>query len=137
AVAEGAYRIVVVADADSPGAVFERGAESSNLLASSATLNVTHPDLLPAITLAPVSATSGDTIPFQWRVTNSGSAIANGTWVDRVYLSADQTFDASDVLLGELSHDGPLNLGGFYNASLNLTLPEDRSGAQFLLLRTD
>src|SRR5262249_3120388 len=111
--------------------------EQNNQLVSPGALQFVHPDLVPEITSAPATATTGESVPFAWTVRNAGTAPAPGSRVDRMFLSADETFDAGDRPVGELAHVGPLDPGGTYTAQLDLTLPNDGAGARFLLLRTD
>src|SRR5207249_4420234 len=96
-----------------------------------------HPDLMPTLGSAPTTATSGTTVAVEWLVTNQGSAATLGAWTDRVYLSTDTTFDPSDRLLGERSQTGPLAASDSYAAHLDVPLPLDVSGHQYLLVRTD
>src|SRR5205807_1600077 len=64
----------------------------------------TAPDLVPTIRSAPATATSGTSVLVEWRVTNTGTDTATGTWSDRVYLSTNATYEAGDTLLGTLDH---------------------------------
>jgi len=131
------HRIIIVADA--ADAVFEDTGEGNNELASGI-VKITHPDLRPAILASPAAATSGTTIPFQWQVGNHGSGAAPGTWVDRIYLSTDDTLDAGDLLLGERVHAGPLSppaAAGSYSETVDLDIPIQISGAHYLIVATD
>src|SRR5262249_792573 len=133
-IADGTYTILVQTDATD--AVYERDGEENNLSASGP-LTIGHADLSPAILSAPSTGTSGTRVPFQWSVTNTGTADALGSWVDRIYLSSDQSLDASDRLIGELAHAGPLAKGANYTGQLDLALPVELSGPRFVLLQTD
>src|SRR5262249_53527888 len=68
---------------------------------------------------------------------NAGTAPVLGPWADTVYLSADDTFGAGDLFLGQLSQTGPLAPGAQISGRLAVTLPVSAKGSQFLLLRTD
>lgn len=83
-----------------------------------------------------------------WRVVNFGATpTPNNHWTDRVYLSSDSTLDASDIHLGDRLHYGALPvyeedangnpLTGYYDTSLNITLPFDISGSYRLVVKTD
>lgn len=133
-VAEGSYFFVVVADATNQ--VFEGDDEDDNLLVSDP-IQIGHADLAAAITTAPDRAVSGSVIPFQWTVTNLGTAPALGTWVDRVFLSSDALLSADDRLLAERTHAGPLTAASDYTEQIELTLPADMIGDRFLILVTD
>jgi hypothetical protein len=100
-------------------------------------VQITHPDLRVAIANAPANTTSGTTIGVDWTVTNNGTGVAQGNWVDRVYLSTNNTFEAGDILLSELTHTGPLANGSSYTAHRDVVIPIDKSGPFFLLVVTD
>lgn len=139
-VADGGYRLLVVTDESN--SVFEGDAgsagETNNLRAADEPIVIGHPDLRVAIDTAPTTATSGDTVPLVWTVTNRGSAAAESNWVDRVYLSADADFNAqTDRLLATREHAGPLAASASLSVQLDVVLPLDAFGAQFILVVTD
>ena len=107
AFADGAYRVIVVTNADHR--VYEGTNGTNNQLVGNTDLVFGHPDLTATIT-APLSPppTAGDTLSFTWHVANAGTGPALGSWTDRVYLSATSSVDASAILLGHLDHSGPL-----------------------------
>jgi subtilase family serine protease len=94
------YRIIAVADALAQRAELD---ESNNLAVSTPlSLTAYRPDLaLTALTL-PATAQAGRPLAITHTVRNVGSAPA-GAFAIRFYLSSDDTFDASDVLLGSRS----------------------------------
>src|SRR5262249_31916976 len=65
------------------------------------------------------------TINVSYTVQNQGTATVTNTWSDRFYLSADQTLDGADLLLGSepISSQVPLGPGGTYTVSRTLTIP--------------
>jgi hypothetical protein len=134
-VADGNYRIIIVTDAGN--VVFEGTNEGNNSAAGDPALALTHPDLSAAITASPATAVSDTTVGIDWQITNVGSGAAGGTWLDRLYLSDNATFDAGDMLLGEVAHAGPLAANGQYSAHLDFHIPVGASGAKFFILRTD
>ena len=97
------------------------------------------PDLVVDSVVAPAIADFGQQISVDWTVRNAGGLQASGNWEDRLYLSTNQTFDGSDVLLATASINGPLAPGNTYNRNLQVNLPIDyqASGARFILVRTD
>ena len=62
---------------------------------------------------APSTASPGQPITVTWNVTNNSTdtPTTSGSWVDSVYLSANGTVDASDILLGNVTETGPLAPG--------------------------
>ncbi|MDM9385689.1 CARDB domain-containing protein [Chlorogloeopsis sp. ULAP01] len=109
--------------------------ESNNVKAIAVTVGSL--DLIPTITSSPITATSGTTVSLEWSVSNAGSAEATGNWVDRIYLSTDNKFDTSDLLLKEEHFDGSLLSGDSYLSQLDLNLPLEVSGNRYLLVVTD
>ncbi|WP_404783507.1 Calx-beta domain-containing protein [Altericista sp. CCNU0014] len=134
-VSDGNYRIIVVADANN--SLLEGTGESNNQQVSTDTISIGHPDLVAAITSPASVATSGTTLPFNWRVTNQGSAETLTAWTDRIYLSNNATFDANDLLLGQVNAPNLLAPGASYDARADLNIPLDASGNRYLLLVTD
>ena len=135
ALADGDYRVLVVSDAD--GQVYEAQRESNNTSVSAAPLTLQHRDFTFTTLSAPTTATSGSVITIDRQVTNSGSAIVSGSWVDRYYLSRDGTLDGNDRLLAETPVAGSFATGAGYGGPLALTIPVDVSGAWFILAVTD
>ena len=133
---DGSYRFVVVTDAADAFYEGPSGGDANNL-GQSAPVHITHPDLQVSIQNAPVAATSGATIGIDWTVTNNGTGAAQGNWVDRVYLSTDNTFDGGDTPLAELAHTGPLAKEANDTAHRDVVIPIDKSGPFFLLVVTD
>ena len=79
-------------------------------------------DLTVTSVSAPAKFTPGETGAITWNVTNK-SATATGDWTDSVYLSADGTVNAGDLLLGRVTHTGGLGSGASYTGSLTATFP--------------
>ncbi len=132
--ADGAYFIVVVTNAT--GSVYEQGATANNQ-ATSGALAIRHPDLVAQNVVVPASAQSGAPLTVTWRVTNSGSGAAGGSWVDNVYLSADNTLDGSDVLLGSVNAPSALAAGASYNSTLTATVPNGTNGTYYIFVVAD
>ncbi len=133
----GGYYLYVVADVDD--AVNEGDDEADNrsaalpvdiVAASLADLNV-------EAVAGPNSASWGDTALITWRVSNDGSATADGRWSDMVYLSADDTLDGSDVLLATVTDDRVLAPGEIYVSEATITIPGGLSGPYRLIVRSD
>jgi subtilase family serine protease len=133
-VTDGNYKIIVFTD--TTNALLESN-EENNLKSTNNSLEIGHPDLLASIGNVANTATSGTTIPLNWRITNQGTAETLTSWTDRIYLSADTTFDASDLFLGQFNAPNLLAAGASYDATANLNLPLNASGNRYLLLVTD
>ena len=96
------------------------------------------PDLTVPSVVAPSSAEAGSYVDITWRVFNSGSGGAAGSWYDSVYLSADGNWDLEDRFLGRVRHAGGLAAGASYTGELkNVLLPPALAGQYRILVRTD
>lgn len=139
-VAPGVYHLIVVVDATNNVAEGAIG-ESNNALVRSQPLVVEDRAANLAITpsgVPPTSGASGTTIPLAWSVSNGGNAPTPVTsWVDRVYLSLDQTLDGSDRVMATSSHTGTLASAASYPASATGAVPLVADGNYYLLFVTD
>ncbi len=136
---EGAYHVLVQADAF--GNVAELMHEDDNYGASNAmTVELTPPPDLQVTSARTVGTPfSGQPLSVSWIVANEGvSQTQTGSWIDRVYLSADGELDPwQDTLLSQVSHSGVLWPDDEYGASATVTLPVGISGPWHLLIATD
>ncbi len=80
----------------------------------------------------------GQPITVTWMVTNNGSAPATGSWSDQLYLSTQQTLNASAVLLTTQDEGAfsPLAVDASYTATSQATLPlaADLSAGQYYVI---
>lgn len=141
---EGAIWFVVVTDAINE--LSEPGGEGNNAGVAQSETIVNLPDLPDLAVASAVLETSdpvfGDMISFSMTVTNSGTADAVGSWIDRAFLSRDTILDTSDVPLLP-TRPAPVTTlapSGSYGATLDVTLPLSASldeGEYYLLAQTD
>ncbi|MCF4969755.1 hypothetical protein CV014_22890 [Nostoc sp. CMAA1605] len=125
---------------DAYNSVTEVGNEGDNFRAGGPTdVNLTPPPDLQVTTVnAPSGAFSGQPVTLSWTVTNEGTGrTLENTWYDRIFMSLDETLDASDRFLGEVLHNGSLNADSSYNASATVNLPIGVSGNYYFFVRTD
>src|SRR5262249_47998684 len=98
----GTYLVTVTTDSANNFFEFNANghadAEQNNTV-QSATFSVAL-DLQVTAASAPASAAVGESVSVSYMVQNAGTATATADWTDRFYLSADQTLDGSDLLLG-------------------------------------
>ncbi|MEL6107215.1 MAG: CARDB domain-containing protein, partial [Planctomycetota bacterium] len=96
------------------------------------------PDLSVSATTIPDSAKNGETITIDWTVLNDGAAAAASPWTDRIVISTDQIFgNADDIQLDSINRQQDLAVDGTYDQSVDITIPFEIVGDQFILLRTD
>ena len=135
----GPHYVLVRTDADE--AVYELNREANNTGFDPTPIQVTcnDPDLQVLTTTGPSAGNAGLPLELSWTVTNSGvRATGVATWVDGVYLSTDPTWDpATDVLLGEFSHNAVLPAGGTYSRTATVTLPNGISGVHYVFAVAD
>ena len=133
-VADGEWLFVIVSDEG--GSVYELGRLDNNRGASDAA-TVRHPDLVPTITASPASVSSAQDVTIDWTTTNDGEVATLSGFVDRVYLSLDETVGTTDRLLGEVEYDDILGADGSVNSSITTTIPVDVRDDWFVLVQTD
>ncbi len=86
----------------------------------------------------PAGATSGQTIPVTYTVTNEGNrATRVSSWTDGIYLSHDDSLDPNDTQLTAFGHNGVLQPGASYTATVMVTLPQSINGDFHLIVYTD
>jgi hypothetical protein len=95
------------------------------------------PALVASEVSGPASVTAGHDTTISWTVSNEGTGPAQGTWVDSVWLSLDDTWDIGDRLLGEVVRTGPLAPGDSYQAELTAPALPLAHGEHRIIVRTD
>ncbi|MCA9171652.1 MAG: hypothetical protein KDB23_28490, partial [Planctomycetales bacterium] len=136
---EGAYRLLVVADADHD--VPEVQDEQNNVAASP----VVQISLAPYadLTVTNISAAAeliGDPVDLtiNWTVANQGTGSGlQSEWIDRIVLSSDDKYSANDRVIGEFTHTGGLAVGESYSREEIIMLPPALEGRFHLLVVTD
>jgi hypothetical protein len=78
-------------------------------------------------------------ITLVWGVTNRGrgTAVAQQSWSDRVYLSGSAWRDGSERQIGSWAENRPVPVGGSYWRTNSLRVPLSDSGSYYLILETD
>ena len=72
----------------------------------------------------PAAGDAGQNITISYSVQNTGAfAIPSSTWVDSIYLSADSTLDASDLLFKRVEITYALATGATYSRDITAQLP--------------
>jgi subtilase family serine protease/5-hydroxyisourate hydrolase-like protein (transthyretin family) len=96
------------------------------------------PDLVVDDIQAQANAFSGQNIVVGWDVSNIGGGPTRANeWIDRVYLSTDETLDPSDIPIGRSPVSTPVLAGQGYSASAVVQLPINLSGSYFLIVAAD
>ncbi|MCK4659999.1 MAG: Ig-like domain-containing protein, partial [Phycisphaerae bacterium] len=134
---EGTYYLVVLTDALND--LSEPGGESNNSLVDSNGVVINQaelPDLVVTAFDAPVEGVTGEQVDVTWTVTNNGELAADGSWIDRVYLSADDQLDAGDEIVALFAPPDLLEVGQSYPGSVQFALP-DEPGNYWVIVYTD
>lgn len=132
--ATGTYHLFIVTDSGS--SVFEFTYEDNNAAGPHA-IDILRPDLTVEAVHSTPAAQFGDTISLTYRVRNRGAGSVLRDISDRVYLSSDSSYDASDRLLREVIHSDVLGSGEPVAVQRTVTIPVDAVGDLYLLVVTD
>jgi VCBS repeat-containing protein len=95
------------------------------------------PDLVVSDIQVPQLATEGDFIDVSWTVTNTGQAVASGTWTDKVVLQPIGQPAASPIQVGTFTHTGDLGIGLSYTRTERFLLPTHIQGVYRASVVTD
>ncbi|WP_053540396.1 ELWxxDGT repeat protein [Anabaena sp. WA102] len=136
----GNQQIIVSTDANNQILEYS-GTETNNTTIDDIPIAVTlktFPNLQVSNVAAPLTAFSSQSTAIQWTVKNVGNgATSSPYWSDSVYLSLDNTFDDTDIYLGQANNPSYLNAGDSYTNHLDVTLPRGISGNYYFLVKTD
>ena len=113
--------------------------EANNTFAVPITIAGDNADLVVTAAFAPIEASVQQSVSVSWTVKNTGNlnATGYGYWYDRIYISSDNTLDASDTYLTEAYDYRNLTPNQEYALTRNITLPQGRTGTQYLLIQAD
>ena len=136
-VAPGPYHLLVQADA--LGTVAESN-DVNNVTAIPLTVTASTKDLvIVGLATSSGSVAAGGSLTVSYSVKNQGSATVTETYTDRLYLSANSTFDAGDLLLGAShGHTSDLAANVLHAHSQTVTIPPTVApGSYHLLVQAD
>ena len=83
------------------------------------------------------SVTQGEAVTVQWKTFNREEADLYGKWSDGVYLSKDNLWDNSDILLASVAHYNGLPQGDSVSGQTQISLSGVVDGSYYLLVRPD
>jgi subtilase family serine protease len=111
--------------------------EGNNIRSSPILLGA--PDMRATAFRAPPSAALRETVELSWVVQNDGSVLASADWSDAIYLSDNETLDASDTLVASelIDAETPLAAGASYGVTRTVTIPNSATGNRFLIVAVD
>jgi len=114
--------------------------DGNNFKATAIDVVGVQPDLEVTQVIAPATAIGGDTIAVTYTVQNLSTGIANGKWIDRVYLTnmADPLHpDAHSIMVAERFHQGPLGVNESYTETVNVLLSPSAAGMFFAVVTAE
>jgi hypothetical protein len=118
--------------------------ETNNIRVSSAKVTLLPlPDLVPTHITIPGAAVARNpdgtwTFPVDWTVANQGGGAAQPAWWDRVYVSADQTWDSGDRQITVALQMQVIAAGGNYTTSATAIVPYSVTpGDYYVIVWTD
>ncbi|MEZ5209254.1 MAG: FG-GAP-like repeat-containing protein [Acidimicrobiales bacterium] len=98
---------------------------------------VTDPDLRPTTVAAPSAIEAGAVGDITYTVQNQGAPITGGSWVDRVYLSTDGSWDPGDRLFFSAARSGDLQQGASYSQTVTAPFVPVVPGQTKVIVRSD
>ncbi|NJO93208.1 MAG: Na-Ca exchanger/integrin-beta4, partial [Hydrococcus sp. RM1_1_31] len=134
-------RYYVFGVTDSNDTIYERGSEANNLNYDPYSIEISIPSpadmAVDKINLSTTSGKAGDYLFIDYSIKDLGINRALGNWTDAIYLSADETWDLSDTLLGKVEIARPLAFGDGYSTQTVVQLPGALPGNYHILVRSD
>jgi VCBS repeat-containing protein len=134
----GDYYVFVVTD--SSDKVYEHIFEGNNAGYDPTPISLAIPpttDLVVTGVTVPATCNLGDAIAIEYRIQNQGGAPTVAGWWDSLYLSTDESWDPTDMLITRVEHATALGAGANSAVSRNVTLPGVLPGAYHLVVRAD
>ncbi|MCZ7529382.1 MAG: FG-GAP-like repeat-containing protein [Acidimicrobiia bacterium] len=95
------------------------------------------PDLAVDEVTAPDEVEPGAPAEISYTARNDGDGPADGSWTDSVWLSADDTWDLDDRLLGTVPRSGVLAAGAEYTETVEAPFDPLLSGDHTVIVRAD
>ena len=131
------YHFFVVTDATNT--VYEHIYENNNANSDAAIVRLMPPpDLVSEPFIIPTTGEAGKPFSLTYQVTNRGATeIPGGYWVDRFWLSIDDTLDSGDIYMGERGVSVILNPGDSYINKMTYTLPYGLTGTYRVFMKID
>jgi hypothetical protein len=118
--------------------VWEGATKANNTRSAAVHIVYREADLRLVSVATPAQTQSGGTFTVTWDTRNDGTrSTRSDVWVDRVYLSRDTSIDASDKIIGSLTHRGFLAPGESYSGTMEVRMPDDIEGDFHLIVITN
>ena len=126
----GDYYLILYVDANSR---HQESDEANNFAATPISLSA--PNLVASDLIVPTTGIGGETITAEWSVTNDSLLTAAGNWSESVFISDDEVYDETDLILTD-RRGSQLLAGEDYTQSRDFQL-RGGIGQKYLLLVVD
>lgn len=126
---------------DATNQVFENIGEDNNFrMSEPITIILTPPADIQVNSISVADSVSvRESVPITWTVINAGGVATpqSGHW-DAIYISELDTFNIQQsTKLKEKKHNASVSVGGFYNVTDNVNIPDKIDGTYYLYVYTD
>ncbi|MEW5802681.1 MAG: CARDB domain-containing protein [bacterium] len=135
---EGNYYILIKTDKNN--SVWENNKDNNVRVSDTpVTISLVRSDLQVETATSSTAGIAGQLITVQWTVINAGpETTAIGNWLDKVYLSRDETLNTqSDKLLGSVPQSNALDPAHTYSRSQDFQLTQGIEGAYYIIIAAD
>jgi len=131
--------VYILVFADAGGIMDEWPNDNNNILAVPIYVEpLPLPDLVTGEVVCPQQAVEGAQIEVRYTVTNLGSGqTLVPTWIDTIWLTQDKNRPhpgLGDMLLASIEHSGSLPVGGGYDQTLTVTLPQGLASGTYYIM---
>ncbi|MCC9601047.1 carboxypeptidase regulatory-like domain-containing protein [Stieleria sp. JC731] len=134
----GPYYVFV--STDGSDRIPEVGSVANNVARDLQPIELTLPppvDLAVGTITVPASAALNQVASVSYTVSNLSTEAINGSWTDRLYISADGQWDIGDRLFGSVDVSGPITGNTSYSRTIEAPLPGVVPGDYHVIVRSD
>ncbi|MHC1708715.1 MAG: CARDB domain-containing protein [Bacteroidales bacterium] len=119
--------------------VFEFNQEENNIKRCNNATNILGADLISTQFVVPATGGSGQSVSLSYYSTNQGQGKIIGNWIDRIYISAQETFSelTSTLIKVNVFNDQLIPSGDSILRNFSLVFPDGISGTFYLFIVSD
>lgn len=132
-IATGNYFLLFAANDNDGQLESDASTDTNDVIVDAITLSA--PDLVVTSISGPASGFTSQSVLVSWNDQNNGTALATGSWEDKVYAAADAQGD-NPTLLGSFTFNGALAIGASLQRTIPVALPST-SGTYWFMVQTN